>query len=132
VKLLAAFLLLASCASIPGFFRWRWSRNAEPGVVGYRVETHYAEAFHFPCQVKVCDPGCFLPDPSCCHLVDSTCISYTSTISVLATTEPQPLPSAEVCTDWDSGPLEGSEIPSLDSVLFVDVRAVDSAGNVGD
>ena len=131
MNLLAAFLLLASCAATPGLFRWRWSRSPEPDVVGYRVETHYAEAFHFPCQANVCDPGCFLPDPSCCHLVDSICISYTSTIPAVAIMEPQPLPSLEVCTDWDSGPLEGSMIPSLDSVLFIDVRAVDSAGNVG-
>jgi len=122
---LAAFLLLAACSSMRGFFQWRWARNPEPDVVGYRIETHLAEAFHYPCQL-CCDES--IP---CAKLCWSTCISYTSTIPTLASFEPQPLPAAEACADWDSGPLEGSVVPSLDSVLFVDVRAVDSAGNVG-
>jgi hypothetical protein len=122
VKTLLTLLLLSACIPTSGLWRWWWDRNPETDVVGYSIETFTAEAFHYSCQ------GCC--DDSCLLLCGSTCISYTMTPSMVETVEPQP-GTSPVCTDWDSGSLSGSLIPSLDSVLFVNVRAVDSAGNVG-
>lgn len=125
MKGLLAAMILVACASTPGFWRWAWSRNAEANVAYYRIETHYAEALHFPCQA-CCDD--VMP---CTAFCDSTCISYAWTAPFLAAMDPQPVSGADVCTEWDSGGQAGTIIPSLDSILFVNVRAVDSAGNVG-
>lgn len=104
-------LLLALC--LLDADAWLWDRNVDEDVAHYRVEYAYRYRIETPCLDPEGNPA--------------ICVTFTDPVWELATTEPQEpvVPTgAAICTMWDA-------TPPLGAILYVNVRAQDFAGNVG-
>ena len=113
--------LLLACLLVPS---WRWDRVPDADLVSYRVEMAYRDPNWYPCTLTGEDG----------QEIVGMCPAYLSPGSLswtVADTPAQPADGETLCTEWDSGGPVGQLIPPLDSVLLINVRAVDAAGNVG-
>lgn len=131
--MMLAVLLLSLCLPSPDPSHWRWNRLQDPDLASYRIEVAYLDTNNYPCQITQCEPGCDSATPGCCVDVPGMCVAYTlSSWSTAAVEQQVPGTEADVCTEWDAGLPSGALVPPLGAVLFVNVRGVDFAGNVGD
>jgi hypothetical protein len=104
---------------------WVWDRvvfdvNCAPETVAeYRVS--YAELVPawYACTVQSCDDA-----GENCHDVPGLCVGYFLSPWQLGATEPDPGFGASVGTAWDV------PTPELGAVFWLQVRAVDTAGNL--
>src|SRR3972149_6054329 len=116
-RLIGGYLALVC---LLGIFQWRWDRVPDLDVVDYRIEVAYKDPSWYPCSWCDEDGNCF----------GDLCVVWGMSAWSLADTFPQQSEDT-ICADWDSDGPGGSIIPPLGSVLFVNVRARDAAGNIG-
>jgi hypothetical protein len=123
VKLLA-ILFLALCVLGDDAYDWLFDRVSDADVVGYRVEVATRVPTFYAC---VDEEGNV-----------TECVSYPPFDSLdwtVADTVDQVdhVPDGwSLCSTWDSDGIAGVVVPEgRDAVLYINVRAVDSAGNVG-
>jgi len=123
VKFLA-ILFFALCVLGDDAYDWIFDRVSDADVVGYLVEVATRVPTFYPCVDEDGNP--------------SECVSYPPFDSLawtIADTVDQvdQVPTGySVCSTWDSDGISGVVVPAgRDALIYVNVRAVDSSGNVG-
>lgn len=108
-------LLLALCLLNDG--TWDWLFDA----------VHDTDLDHYRLDIAQSDPIIAID-------VDGNpiIVGYTTPTFTFVETIPPDVPpdGMSLCAMWDSGSTIGSVIPPVDSVIYVNIRAVDLAGNV--
>jgi hypothetical protein len=119
-----AVLFLALCVLGDGIWNWTWDRVPDLDVVSYRVEVAERIPYFYDCVDEEGNPA--------------ECVEYPPWSSLVWTVEDTVLQVPEIatgfglCSTWDEDGISGVVVPAgRDALIYVNVRAVDSSGNVG-